>query len=75
MKETTNKILNEIAERFNIKEISMDTSLNDLGLDSLDVAEFLLDLEDKYNISFESDEMQKVTTLQSLTDLIDSKVK
>lgn len=74
MKKTTEAILLEMKEQFKLKDVNLDVNLSELGLDSLDVAEYLLDLEDRYNVTFESAEMQQLTTLKSLADLIDSKV-
>jgi acyl carrier protein len=73
--EKTELILNDIKENLKVKELKLDASLNDLGLDSLDVAEYLLNLEDKYKIEFSSEEMQKLETLGDLVKLIESKVK
>jgi acyl carrier protein len=74
MENKTEEILNDIKANLKIKDLNFAASLNDLGLDSLDVAEYLLGLEEKYHIEFSSEEMQKLETLQDLVNLINSKV-
>jgi acyl carrier protein len=49
--------------------------LTTYGLDSLDVVEFVLDVEDKYGISFEAEETKDIKTVGELINLICSKVK
>jgi len=57
-------------------ESENDASLcNDLGADSLDVAECIMELEKEFNISISDDDIDTVTTINSLVDLIEKKVK
>ena len=39
------------------KKITMDSSLKELGLDSLDLVEIILDSEEKLGISFDNEEL------------------
>lgn len=48
---------------------------NDLGADSLDVVECIMELEKEFNISISDDDIDTVTTINSLVDLIEGKVK
>lgn len=68
------EIINEMKQRYEIKDLKLDASLTDLQIDSLDVVEFLLSLEDKYNITFEAEEMQDLKTASDLIELIKKKV-
>ena len=68
------EIINEMKEKYEIKDLNLDASLTDLQIDSLDVVEFLLSLEDKYNITFEAEEMQDLKTASDLIELIKKKV-
>ena len=43
--------------------ISMDSSLKDLGLDSLDLLELVTDSEDLFNIRFDDDELVAFKTV------------
>ncbi|OGP11082.1 MAG: hypothetical protein A2048_06205 [Deltaproteobacteria bacterium GWA2_45_12] len=39
---------------------------DDLGLDSLDIAEMILALEEKYGVEFVGDEMPRIETVENL---------
>ena len=54
-----------------VNTITMDSTFHDLGIDSLDTVELLMNLEDKLNISIELD--QKVETVGDLVNFIESK--
>lgn len=53
-------------------EITRDMTFQDLGIDSLDTVEMLMDLEDKIGCEIELDE--KVETVGELVDFIESKI-
>ena len=50
-------------------------SLKELGLDSLDVVEMCLDLEDKYGIQFETEELAGFKTVGDLLTSIGAKLE
>ncbi|HIR50187.1 MAG TPA: acyl carrier protein [Candidatus Avoscillospira avicola] len=62
-----------IAERndCDVSEIQRETTFQDLGIDSLDTVEMLMDLEDQLGMEIELD--QKVETVGDLVDFIESK--
>ena len=62
-----------VAERVekDVSEITMDSKFQDLGIDSLDTVELLMNLEDKLGIEVELD--QKVETVGNLVAFIESK--
>ena len=62
-----------VAERVekDVSEITMDSKFQDLGIDSLDTVELLMNLEDKLGIEVELD--QKVETVGDLVAFIESK--
>lgn len=68
------EIENLIKSKLNISEINRDATLADYGLDSLDVVEFILDLEDKYDVTFSAEETKDLKTVGSLLDLISKKI-
>jgi len=55
---------------FNIEELKPTTRLEDLGLDSLDMIEFMFDIENEFNIKIPDQEF-KVTTIQEIVDAVD----
>ena len=60
-----------LAERLEceVSEIKMESTLHDLGIDSLDTVDLLMELEDKLNIRIELTE--KVETVGDLVTFIE----
>lgn len=64
--EIKNKVFELVAEHLGapLEKISDDTSfINDLGADSLDIVELVMDLEDKFNIKIPEDIADKIQTV------------
>ena len=57
----------------NADEITKDSTFESLGVDSLDIVEMIMDLENELGIELDMED-QKITTFQELADFIDSKV-
>jgi len=55
---------------FNIRELKPTTRLEDLGLDSLDMVEFMFDIENEFKIKIPDQEF-KVATIQEIVDAVD----
>ena len=51
-----------------VSTITMDSSFEDLGLDSLDTVEIVMSIEDEFGVSIEVNESLK--TVRDLVDLI-----
>lgn len=66
-------VANLIAERMEceVSTITMDSKFSDLGIDSLDTVELLMNLEDEIGAEIELD--QKVETVGDLVRFIESK--
>lgn len=71
--------LNEIKERLTkaAHKDSIDGSmkLRELGIDSLDIVELLLQLEEDYNVHFDDMDMANLVTVQDLLDTIAKQLK
>lgn len=68
------KIVHLLAEQFEIEAdtISAETDVvDDLGADSLDVAEFLSYVEDEFGIIITADEAHNLRTVGELTEFIE----
>lgn len=65
-----------IAERFDINEeiITETMTFDDLGADSLDVVEFVMEFEDHYGIEFEDEKMEELNNIKDAVDYIDQLV-
>lgn len=55
-------------------EITMDTSFEDLGADSLDIVELIMAIEDEYEIQVADDEAEKAKTVGDVVQYINSLV-
>jgi len=55
---------------FNIRELKPTKRLEELGLDSLDMIEFMFDIENEFEIKIPDQEF-KVTTIQEIVDAVD----
>jgi acyl carrier protein len=55
---------------FNIEELKPTTTLEILGLDSLDIIEFMFDMENEFNIRIPDQEF-KVKTIQDMVEALD----
>ena len=62
------------AERLGVKNIDETKSLKDLGLDSLDIVEMCLDLEDRFGISFQTEELSSFKTVADLYGAVKKKL-
>lgn len=56
-------------------EISKDSVIKELGLDSLDVVEMLTDMEEKYSVEFDNEEMGNLKTVNDVIVVLTKKVK
>ena len=68
-----NEVENLIKEKLNVAEIDKNATLATYGLDSLDVVEFILELEDKFSISFEAEDTKDIKTIGDLLNLVEKK--
>ena len=55
---------------YKIEELTATTTLEYLGLDSLDIIEFMFDIEKEFNIRIPDREF-KATTIQDMVDALD----
>ncbi|MDY6431056.1 MAG: acyl carrier protein [Bacilli bacterium] len=74
MSAKVDEIRKEFSERLGSKALDDSKSLKDLGLDSLDVVEMCLDLEDKYGIQFETEELSSFKTIGDLFAALEKKL-
>lgn len=61
-------------KRFDINTVTPDTKLEDLGLDSLDAAELIINIEEEFNLpEVSQDEMMEIKTVKDLKELVEKK--
>lgn len=57
------------------EEITLDSDFElDLNLDSLDIVEILMAIEDEFNITISDDDIQKLKTVKDAVEYIRSKI-
>ena len=61
----------EIFNAISAEDVKMESTFKDLGIDSLDTVEVLMELEDKLDTTIELD--KKIETVKDLVDFIMSK--
>ncbi len=64
-----------LSEKVDVSKLKEDDPLSSLGLDSLDLAEVMISIEDALGIEFTSAEILKLSTLRDVLNLIESKTK
>ncbi len=69
------KIASYLANQMDIdvEQISMDTTFESLGIDSLDTVEMLMDLEEELGVELELED--KVSTVGELVEFVESKLQ
>ncbi len=63
-----------LAEKTNTDQIDDNLSLKELGLDSLDVVDMCLSLEEKYGVTFETEELSGLKTVGDLFAVLGKKL-
>ena len=66
MSSTQEKVVSIIADQLgaDAENITMETDIaNDLGADSLDIAELMIAFEEEFNINIEESDAQNITTV------------
>ena len=71
MSKKTN-VIKILEEHFNTKIENTDISLvDDIGADSLDVVEIVMQIEEEFDIEIPDEEVEKLTTVQEIIDYVE----
>lgn len=74
-KEEIKTKLLEIIKKHHVEmAVENETNIRELGIDSLDLVEIVMDIEDCFNIEFYGREILDVTNFESLIDTINKKI-
>ena len=65
----------KLAKAAKKENLADDDKLRELGLDSLDIVEMLLQLEEEYDIHFDDVDMSNLVTVKDLLEAIKSQLK
>jgi acyl carrier protein len=67
------EVLTGLKEKLALSSIDENSRLQDLGIDSLDIVEYLLEIEERYGVEFPPEEMSDLKTINDLVVLIETK--
>ena len=70
-----NEIKTRLAKAAHKDSIDENMNLKDLGLDSLDIVEMLLQCEEEYGVHFDDLDMSNLVTVKDLLDAVASQIK
>ena len=71
-----NKVKPLMAEALNLNEdeITLEANLkDDLGIDSLDAVELIMELEDEFDVKIEDEEAQAFVTIADIVKILEAK--
>lgn len=77
MNNVKSKVIDLLAKQLRVAKPSITTESRieqDLGADSLDSVEIIMELEDVFDLSIPDDEAEKLTTVQEIIDYIESNI-
>lgn len=78
MDDIFNKVKAIIVDNLGIEDdsiITLESNLReDLGADSLDAAQIIIDLEDEFNIEIDSDNTNNITYVKDLVEYIENNI-
>ncbi|MCU9612140.1 acyl carrier protein [Caldibacillus lycopersici] len=77
MSEVLERVTKIIVDRLGVDESKVTleaTFKDDLGADSLDVVELVMELEDEFGLQFSDEDSEKILTVGNAVDYINSKL-
>ncbi len=73
------EILNEIkkiTKKFDIKDnVDLNTDIKSLGIDSLDLMDLILDIENKYKVTIPDEKLLKIEKIKDLVEILRNLIK
>lgn len=73
MSDLQNKVFTLVAEQLSVKleDVKLESRfIDDLGADSLDTVEFIMSLEDEFDVEISDEEAEKITTVGHVVALV-----
>ncbi len=71
---TLEKVQQLFAQKVKADTIDPNTELRELGLDSLDLVELMMEIEKEFGFEFDNDEMTSFKTLADVVKAIEAKI-
>ena len=76
MSETLNKVKEVVMDKLGVEESQITETahfMDDLGADSLDTVELIMQLEEEFGIEIPDEDAEKITTVGAAVEYIDNK--
>ncbi len=73
MMNTFEQIKAILADSLKGKELTMDSTFKDVGIDSIDLVEIVFEMEEELGVTFEDEDLMNLKTVADLVALVDSK--
>lgn len=70
IEKTIREILANIRDEFDFSETSVDADFGDVGLDSLDTASLLLEVQEKFDVNISDDDAEELNTIAKVAAFI-----
>lgn len=71
--DTLTKISTILAPVLKGKELTLESTFKEVGVDSIELVDVVFQMEEELGIQFEDEELMQLKTVQDLVTLIDSK--
>lgn len=70
-----NSFLNIVEECFGdyVKNIDLDQNFESMDIDSIDLLDFIMSIEDNFGVEFSEEELERTKTVNQLWDLLNEK--
>ncbi|MCX5832773.1 MAG: acyl carrier protein [Deltaproteobacteria bacterium] len=71
--ELEEKVIELIIEQLNVTReqcVPEASFINDLGADSLDLMELIMEMEEQFGVSISDEELQNIRTIQNVVDFL-----
>lgn len=78
MSDIKSRVITIIVDKLSVEEseVTLEASFtNDLGADSLDTVELIMEFEKEFNIAIPDDQAEKISTVGQAVDYIEKHVK
>lgn len=57
-----------------VENLDFSTKIEDLDIDSIDLLDFIMTIEEKYDIEFSDDELDQIESLEDIEKVIEKKL-
>lgn len=70
VKNETVKIIMDVCEHLTIEESDFDKTLDQVGVDSLDLSSVLLEIEEKFGIDISDEDIEQFETINKIAEYV-----